>query len=234
MGRPDPYHVCISAANFEAQMRFLRNAGYQSISLEDAAQMSVRGEKPQSKQVVITFDDGYKDFYTHAFPILKKYELKADVMLVSGRIGGSNVWDQDKLEAVQLLNLEELKEMGEHGISYGSHSMTHRRLTDLEPSEAYQEIFNSKTSLEELLGREIRTFCFPYGRSSPEVRKMVKQAGYVAACGIEQREHTLFNLSRVDAAGCRGSGVMWRLKLSGRIHQGRRNPVLRGLKRLVP
>jgi peptidoglycan/xylan/chitin deacetylase (PgdA/CDA1 family) len=217
---PNPYHLFIPKEGFEAQMRFLKNHGYRAISFEDLAlreTLSDRRRDKKAKEVIITFDDGYRDIFLHAFPILKKYQLTATVFPVSSCLGGSNVWDRGKttVREVQLLLLSELKEMGQYGISFGSHSVTHRRLTGLDAHEAKVEIRTSRVALEQALGMEVRSFSFPYGSSNPTLRDMVRQAGYVAACGIEQREHQLFNLSRIDAPRCRGSGLLWRWKVLG-------------------
>ncbi|MCH8061990.1 MAG: hypothetical protein IH861_05760 [Chloroflexi bacterium] len=73
----------------------------------------------------------------------------------------------------------------------------------------------SKSALEALTGSEINVFCYPYGQSTPMLHDMVMQAGYSAAIGIEQEEHTLFNLSRVNSARTKNSSLLWRLKVSG-------------------
>ena len=222
---PDPYRLCVTTTEFEAQMKYLRDRGYQSISLDDAASGIAQQKLPWSKPVVITFDDGYMDNHTHAFPILRKYRQRATVMLVSSHIGRSNVWDQeDCVEGVPLLGMDEIREMGQSGISFGSHTVSHRSMPELDYEDAWRELVDSKAALEELLGYQVRTFCFPYGRSTPALSEMVRQAGYAAACGIEQRQHTLFNLSRVNPARTRRSWLIWQMKVSGvyyRILQNR-------------
>ena len=120
--------------------------------------------------------------------------------------------------------------MKEHGIDFGSHGATHRSLTQLDAETARGEILDSKADLEEQLGMEVLSFSFPYGRSNPAVRQLVPQAGYLAACGIEQREHRLFNLSRVDAGSCHGSWLLWRWKVSGLHYRLRQSRILRSLK----
>ena len=221
----DPYRLCVTTTEFEAQMKYLRDRGYQSISLDDAVSGIAQQKLPWTRPVAITFDDGYMDNYTHAFPILRKYRQKATVMLVSSRIGQVNGWDQeDCVEGVPLLGMDEITEMGECGISFGSHTVSHRSMPELDHEEAWRELVDSKAALEELLGSPVRTFCFPYGHSTPALSEMVRQAGYTAAVGIEQRQHTLFNLSRVNPARTRGSWLVWQMKVSGvyyRILQNR-------------
>lgn len=229
----DPYHLKVSTAAFELQMQYLRDHGYQSLFLEDVALTATNGGLLWSKPVVITLDDGYRDTYVSAFPILRKYQMKATVLLVSGRIGSSNTWDVDKAETSPLLDLDEIGEMAEYDIKFGSHGVTHRSLLDLSPAEAWKEIVESKAALEHMLSSEVRTFCYPYGRTTPALGEMAKRAGYAAACGIEQREHTLFNLSRVDVASCGENGLLWRLKVSGMHYKLRQVLSLRKLKRFL-
>ena len=229
-GRAGSYTQCVSGEEFEGQMRFLRQRGYRSISFKDLALMTLRGDRPRGKRVIITFDDGYRDVYEHAFPILQRYQFTATLFLVTGCIGGSNVWDRGGAEGAPLLRLREIEDMKEHGMDFGSHSATHRPLTELDAKTARGEILDSKADLEEQLGLEVLSFSFPYGRSNSAVRQLVRQAGYLAACGIEQREHTLFNLSRVDADTCRGSRLRWWWKVSGLHYRLRQSHTLRALK----
>lgn len=231
---PDPYNLCISRAEFESQMRYLAHQGYQAVALEDAARSLAAGGMPGRRQVVITFDDGYEEVYTNAFPVLEELGLKASVMLVGSCLGGVNTWDNGKARKTSLLNVSRAREMLKHGISMGSHGMTHCRLTEVSPGQAMKEIADSRALLEDILGCEVTTFSFPYGNSSPAIRDMVRTAGYVAACGIEQREHSLFNLSRIDASLCRGNPLRWRLELTGIIHRCRQNRLLRRLRAIGP
>jgi len=229
----DPYHLGVSVEEFEAQTRFLKEHGYRAISFEELAESLTRGEKLGPKRVIITFDDGYRDTYLYAFPILKKYQFTATIFLVGYCLGGFNAWDQGKVEQVALLDLRELQEMVQYGISVGSHSMTHSPLDHLDTQAALEEIVRSKAELEETLGVEVHSFSFPHGSSTPILRAMVREAGYLAACGTEQRAHTLFNLSRIDVAQCRGTGLWWRWKLSGLYHHLRQNTVLRKMKAIT-
>ena len=229
---PDPYYVKVTTKEFDSQMRSLRDQGYQSMTLDelpDAARSPSRAEKP----VVITFDDGYEDTYSHALPILRKYDYAATVLLVADHVGKANTWDGEKVEAAPLLNKGQIEEMGKNRVCIGSHSLTHRPLTDLDPNRALKEIAGSKSALEDMLGRDVTTFAYPYGRTNAVLCGLAQEAGYSLACGIEQREHTMFNLSRVDAARCRSNALLWRLKLSGIHFRARRSRSLRQLKSIV-
>ena len=88
----------------------------------------------------------------------------------------------------------------------------------------------SREELREALGVEARTLSYPYGRSTAAVRELARRVGYVAACGIEQREHTLLDLSRVDVARCGESRLLWWWRVSGLHFRLRRHPLLRGAR----
>ncbi len=225
--RPDPYHLYVSVADLDAQMRFLHQRGYKSMTLEELGRIVATGGWPRGRHVVITFDDGYRDVYVNALPVLERYGFTANVMLVSGQIGGRNVWESAQVDKVRLLGPDDLEAMMGHGVAFGSHGVTHKPLTFLSADEARREVEGSREALERLLGLEVRSFSFPHGRSSPAIRDMVRQAGYLAACGIEQREHSLFNLCRVDVAACQGNWFLWIWKISGLHHRLRQSHMLR-------
>lgn len=227
---PDPYRICVTASDFETQMKYLHDRRYQAISVEDVARATADGEWPWTKPVIITFDDGYMDNYTFAFPVLKKYRLSASIMLVTSSIGGTSEWDEESdFKGSPMLGMDEINEMATYGITYGSHSLTHRYLTELDDDEVWKELVESKAVLEALTGSEINTFCYPFGRSTPRLHDLVKQAGYSAAIGTSHGEHTLFNLSRINPARTNNSSLLWRLAVSGLYYRLLRNRMSRRL-----
>ena len=225
---PDPNFINISIADFESQMAYLSERGYQAISLDDVP-MAVSDHSTWKNPVAITFDDGYQDTYTHALPILKKYGLIATVMLVSDCIGGRNTWDVGKAESAQLLSIDEIRTLAQSDMHFGAHGATHSSLPDLSVAEARNELARSKAALESLLGHEIATLAYPYGRSNPEICRIAETLGFVAAFGVDQSVHTLHNFSRIDAARCKGATLMWHLKVSGAYHRLRQIRSLRML-----
>lgn len=233
---PDPYALNITSADLESQLKHLKSSGYRSVPLEEALAVARGGNGASGKQVVLTFDDGYMDFMTHALPLLRKYDFTATVYLVSEQISGTNKWDEGRADHAQLMGPSEIREAGEAGITFGSHSKSHPRLADLPLDEAREEVFGSKKALEDLLGHPVPLFCYPFGNSSEAVRDFVREAGYSAALGIEQREHDLFNLSRVDGARNPGSGFNWKFHISGRYFwlRNRSGGLRRYLRKLKP
>jgi len=223
--------LCFSTADFEAQMRYLRTRGYQAIPLDEVP-LAASDNSPWKKPVAITFDDGYRDTYTHAFPILQKHGFTATVMLVSECIGGRNTWNGDASASAPLLSVEEIREMEQCGIRFGAHTATHPSLPDISFAQVRSELADSKAQLEQLLGQEIRTLAYPYGRCTPDVCRVAEEVGFEAAFATEHGALTLHNFSRIDAARCSGDTFAWRLKVSGIYDKLRMNRTLRKLNEL--
>jgi peptidoglycan/xylan/chitin deacetylase (PgdA/CDA1 family) len=225
---PDPWHLQISAAHFAAQLAYLHRRGYQAVALDDVPAV-LGGTSPWKKPVAISFDDGYLDTYTHAFPLLKKYRFTATVMLVSQHIGGHNAWDSERVNPVPLLAEREIRELARAGIHFGAHGATHAALTELTGLEARRELERSKAAVAALVGHEITTLAYPFGQSNAEICRIARDAGYRVAFGTDHGERTLLNFSRIDSAAYRGDTLLWRLKVRGLYDALRRR---RGVKSL--
>ena len=128
--------------------------------------------------IIITFDDGEKSVYDYAFPILKKFGMKAVVFLIVDYIGKSNLWDITLAgERTQHLSWEEIFEMKKHGFQFGSHTMTHRDLTRLSKKELEHELFESKRIIEAKIG-ECYCVSYPFNRVNRYVVHVASEAGY--------------------------------------------------------
>ena len=135
-----------------------------------------------ARGVLLTFDDAYEDLYDELLPKLGEFNLKPLVFVVADRIGGTNYWDQRQgLRARSLLTLTQMREMQQHGVTFGSHSATHPLLTSLSDSELLREVCDSKTKLEDALGASVEWFAYPFGDVDRRVRAAVVEAGYKAA-----------------------------------------------------
>ncbi len=171
--------LCVTPENFRSQMRLLKRLGYTSLSIQNfAANLRLQKNIP-SKSVVITFDDGYRDNFTHAFPILKEFGVTANIFLVTDLIGKVNAWDQ---EQVPLLSADEIRLMRDGGVVFGSHTANHVDMTVVEPETVKNELKISQAALEEITRRKDIPFCYPYGRMHAEAKRWVRDAGYV--CGV--------------------------------------------------
>jgi peptidoglycan/xylan/chitin deacetylase (PgdA/CDA1 family)/SAM-dependent methyltransferase len=195
----------VSPETFEQQLGYLRDAGYYSVSLEEWRAV-VEAKKPLAgRGVLITFDDGYRDFLTHAWPRLRRYGFKATVFLVTDAIGQSNAWDRVYGEEVPLLGWKELHRLACEGVEFGSHSAGHRFLTALSPVDVVREGTRSKAILERRLGRPINAFAYPYGDTDQVVQHLIGACGYIFGLSTRRAqsrfEDSLLALPRIEVTG---------------------------------
>lgn len=160
----------LNLSDFERQISFLYKHKYNSVHLNEI--------NPSSKnQIVITFDDGYKDIITNVLPILKKYGFKATCFIVSNYLGKYNDWDLENrnYQKKELMNKNDIIEWIKNGMNIGSHSHNHKNLTTLNEKDLKNEIFYSKKFLENLFSIPINDFCYPYGQINSLAFNYVKE-----------------------------------------------------------
>ena len=181
-----PYSV--SAERFREQMKWLKQVGYESISFQELENHN----KLPSKPILITFDDGYIDNYTDVFPILKHYNIKATIFIVTG-------WNAHFAN----LRPKMIMEMSQSGlIEFGAHTVTHDQLTGLSDSEQIWQITKSEEDLERMLEHSIKAFSYPYGISNDKTITFVRNAGFshavTARHGLANLDESLFELPRLE------------------------------------
>ena len=152
------YHINTLPEVFSEQMRWLRNSGYRAIGLPEALAVLHTGED-FSRTVVITFDDGYRDFYTDALPILKQCGFTATVFLATDRIRNAPV----RMLGADYLTWRDVRELHAEGIRFGSHTVTHPDLRSLGHDQLEDELGRSKEIIEDHLGVAIESFSYPFG-----------------------------------------------------------------------
>jgi peptidoglycan/xylan/chitin deacetylase (PgdA/CDA1 family) len=161
--------LTISSKRFEQDLESLSEEGYNTLSLAQVKQRLAGDDaKLPEKPIVITFDDGYLDNYTNAFPLLQKYAMKASFYIITGMMG-----NQDRLNAAQI------REMEAAGMDFGSHTVTHRPLADLTPQEVKNELNQSKAALEQTLGKTVEFIAYPCGSYRPDTIQTASHAGYL-------------------------------------------------------
>lgn len=181
----------ITPRNFEAELQSLKDGDYTTFFVKDVPGLiKEKGTKPE-KSVILTFDDGYEDFYTDALPILKKFQMKATIYIVNHFIGRKGY-----------LNKSQIKEIIDSGlVEIGSHTLDHAYLKKSPYSFAQKEIVESKKELETEFGMKVETFAYPYGVFTKEIIEIVKEASFSAAVsvipGVMQSEDNLFYLNRI-------------------------------------
>jgi peptidoglycan/xylan/chitin deacetylase (PgdA/CDA1 family)/2-polyprenyl-3-methyl-5-hydroxy-6-metoxy-1,4-benzoquinol methylase len=195
----------VTPAMFEEQLQYLRDTGFRSVTLEKW-RLAMEAKRPlPGRAVIITFDDGYRDFLTEAWPLLAKYDYSASIFLVARNVGRTNDWDQQHGQQKPLLGWEEIRELQRRGIEFGSHSLSHRPLTELPIEEAVREAVRSKTTLERGLGTRVRTFAYPYGASDGVIHHLIGACGYTfgltCRSGPSQFHDSHLALPRIEIQG---------------------------------
>lgn len=150
------------------ELAYLHDNNYHVISLTALSKYFDEGIPLPAKSIVLTFDDGWKNQYTYAFPLLKKYGFTATFFVFTSAIGHKNfmTWDQ-------------IKEMDAAGMTIGGHSRTHPYLTKItDPIALKKEITGGKQVIEEHLGHKIETFAYPFGLYNATTTRAVYDAGY--------------------------------------------------------
>jgi peptidoglycan/xylan/chitin deacetylase (PgdA/CDA1 family) len=177
-GAPESAGYRVSPRQFQEQLRHLRQAGYQSVSQRELL-MATAGRKPlPGSRVMLTFDDGYLDFLTDAWPLLQRYGFGATVFLVTDRVGESNVWDAELGETIPLLEWDQIRELAAQGVEFGSHTCTHPFLGALSPEEVVEEGARSRWILQEELGEPVWAVAYPYGNTDPAIQQWMGGCGY--------------------------------------------------------
>jgi Predicted xylanase/chitin deacetylase len=167
--------MAVKSGDFAWQMDYLHRKDYKIISMDEAAHMVENGGI-KGKYIVLTFDDGYMDFYINAYPILKKYRFPSTVYLVPNFIETDKTfwWDTDKGES-PLMNWYEIHQLSKAGIvDFGSHTMNHWEMNNVEGNGARYEIEESRKVIEEMTGREVKHFSYPGGFYNEDAERIIK------------------------------------------------------------
>ncbi len=219
--------VSVKLDEFKKQMEYLAK-NYNVIKLEEAVQYIRNGEIAKNRLVVITFDDGYKDNYYNACPVLTRLKLPATIFLLLEYIETSKKWPPgDERGSGEFDNLilswQEIIEMSKNGISFGGHTVTHPVLSRVFGDKLFEEVNKPKMEIQRRLGLPVRAFSYPLGTSEEVVNRVtevVKDCGYSCACsaiiGGNHLGSDLFSLKRI---GIERSDTMYvfRKKLDGAL-----------------
>jgi len=214
------YRTSTSPQQFALQMAYLHESGYQTASLAEVVSQLQRPESGSDKRVVITFDDGYRDFHRHAFPVLSQYGFSATVFLPTAYIGESSLTFKGK----ECLGWAEIRQLHERGISFGSHTVTHPQLRELSVAAVNEEITNSRKTIEEKLGCAVDSFAYPYAFPQTDIdfkkklRDSLREAGYkngvCTIVGRARRDSDPFFLERLPVNSA-DDGALFQAKLAG-------------------
>ncbi|GHO92153.1 hypothetical protein KSF_022010 [Reticulibacter mediterranei] len=177
----------VSPTAFAEQMSYLHEQGYTPVTATHYIEArTVGGTKLPERPVVITFDDGFADFYTDALPVLQQYGFTATLYVTTAFVGETSRWLRKEGEATRpMLTWQQLAEVVQAGIECGGHTHTHPQLDTLSKAAAQHEITHCKKVLEQHLGHEINSFAYPFGYYTALVRQLVAKAGYSSACAVK-------------------------------------------------
>lgn len=165
----------VSQNLFEEHIKYL-SSNYNIITLKEALQRIAR-KCLEGDELVITFDDGYEDNRTNAFPILNRYDATATIFIATGLI------DHQYL-GQKMLNKNQIRELSRNGIEIGSHTVTHPNLTTISKYQLKKELKQSKSELEDIIEEEVTSFSYPYGHYNEAVIDMCGKTGYKNGCTI--------------------------------------------------
>lgn len=177
-------NLSVSPKNFDLQMKWLKDNGYQTINLSELNNTNIK------KPIVLTFDDGYADAFTDVLSILQKYNFTATFYLISGFLNRPNFMTTDQVQ-----------KLDKAGMIIGAHTKNHIDLETATIVKQTDEITGSKSAIEKIIGHSITDFCYPSGKYSIETIKLVEDAGFKTAVttksGSANSKNSLFELPRL-------------------------------------
>lgn len=175
----------VTTKDLEKQLKFLKNKKYNVFRLAELADKMVKKEKLPPKTVVLTFDDAYRDNYTNAFPLLKKYNMAATIFMPTAYAGKEMLNSEGK--SIPIMAWQEAQEMEDSGlIDFASHSHTHPRMNEISFEEFIKEVDVSEKLLEQNLKQPVKIFSFPKGKFKPEHTDYLKKRGYLGAVTVRE------------------------------------------------
>ena len=180
------YGTYIYEDMFKKHLQYLKDKNYTVITFKDLDKIGWRNRfEKDRKYIILTFDDGYKDNYDLAFPILKEFNFKATIFLMGSLT--YNEWDVKAggERKFSLMSVEMIKEMQDYGIEFGAHTFNHPKINTLSNEEIAHQIVDVRKPLEEKIGKEIITFAYPYGILNDYAKEMAKKAGYTFALATD-------------------------------------------------
>lgn len=153
---------------FEAQLKSIRKACYETVLVREIGDALIDGKSLPDKPLALTFDDGYADMYYNVFPLLKEYDMKGTMYIITNAVGTPGY-----------LTKAQLIEMDQSGlVEIASHTVNHANLFKSSPKVAAYELKKSKEDLERILNRPVVSFAYPYGFFTERDEEICRQAGY--------------------------------------------------------
>lgn len=216
-GKLDLDTMKVSLDNFEKQMNYLKKNNYQTTNFYDNSK--------NGKRVIITFDDGYKDNYLNAYPILKNNNQTATIYVTVDKVINNEfmqIDQNDKVEDNMLMSVEDIIYLSKNGIEIGSHTLSHPYLDQLSYKEQEREVVESKEKLEKILSKNIVSFAYPSGMYNKDTLEIVRNNYNYAVVTARGSDLSLTNKSKYEiereAISSTDSMFMFKLKVIG-VHR---------------
>lgn len=196
--------LTVDVAAFERHCRFYRRH-FRVVTLRELVHRIEHGQ-PVGRHLAITFDDGYRDNFENARPILEKLSLPATFFVVTGWMGSGVVprWDSVRGVRHHWMNWDQVRELHDRGFEVGAHTRNHVDLGAVSPDKAFEEVHGARLELERQLGASVESFSYPYGgrqHVTEANREVVRRAGFRCCCssfgGINPAGTDPFFLNRV-------------------------------------
>lgn len=185
--------LSVTPDKFEVQMDYLAKNGYTPITLDTLYGIYNNQTTVSGKPVVITFDDGYENFYRVAFPILRKHNFKSVVFIPTGLVGTGYYMNWNQIKEIQSSGL----------VNFESHAVSHGNLASMRYEKVYKELVDSKNILQSQTGYPVNFVAYPYGASNSSVISAAQKAGYAGGVGTWYGKASGFgmNLPRFRISG---------------------------------
>ncbi|WP_313965269.1 polysaccharide deacetylase family protein [uncultured Streptococcus sp.] len=186
-------NLIVAPETFESHLKALKEAGYYTLTPEEAYRALTKNELPEGGKVVwLTFDDGIADFYTIVYPLLKKYQMTATNNIITSF---------SEKEKPSVLTFDQIKEMKAQGLTFESHTVSHPDLAQSDTATQKAELANSKQVLDKKLNQTTTTIVYPAGRYSDVTMDLAKTNGYKMGLttnnGLASLDDGLYSLNRL-------------------------------------
>jgi peptidoglycan/xylan/chitin deacetylase (PgdA/CDA1 family) len=186
------FETTTPARVFAAQMEFLYRNGYSTLSLPQAVTYLKSNHPVADKHVVITFDDGYRDFRTNAFSVLQSYGFRATMFVPTAFIDGTPKKFKDK----DCLTWSDIRELQRAGVDFGSHTVSHPQLRNLTERQIAYELRASKRAIEDVVGLPVQSFSYPYAFPEGDRLFIRRLRDTLQECGYKDGVSTIIGIAK--------------------------------------
>jgi peptidoglycan/xylan/chitin deacetylase (PgdA/CDA1 family) len=198
--------LTVSPEDFRHEMKWLKGHGYHTVTQRSLFNALMCGSHLRRKPIIVTFDDGYRDVYRYASPVIERLGMHATSYVITERISGDDP---------SFLTWKQVRRFERRGVEIGSHTVSHAALTSLSDASALAELVRSRKKLERKLDHRVPWLAYPYGDYDSRIERLAKKAGYKLAVttdwgSLQSAQHpfALKRLRILDTTGVNGLAAM--------------------------